>query len=1074
MSQIISAITARSAIVIALLKPAFGARALSSVRATGLLVAITASLAGTSHAQERPVGPIGVREAVYGMPNVFEVNVGQAGAHVSHLLRARSHAAAFRPDGFDIAVLRTDPQAEGDVLTPLLGNLIGLTFVGSNVAEITPGERVEGTINILSGIDPRNWHVDIPAFRTLGYSAIYDGVDLAFRSDRGGLEFAFDLAPGARLETVRIAIEGAERLALTDAGALVIHTSGGPIELTAPEAVQIRDNKIETVPAAFTLLDRTEVGFIVERRDPAARLVIDPLVVFQSYFGGDGAEGMAGHSYSRVGPMRPIPDLKLSPDGTQLAISGTTSSFLFPQPDSYGVISGTRNAFAARFGISGNAPALLFATVIGGSGGDWATGIAPRSTSPVRPGSPIAPSGGVFLSGWTESPDFPTSPRPLHPTRDEGGGFLVELGAQGQFLRGTMLGHGRDTYPNAIALDLTGPPRDHAVIVGGGIGYASGIDEAIPGPDASPSGGALSGFVAAVRLSLRSYRYFTYVGGSGFDVVHDVDVLEGSAYAVGTTTSFDLDTGFPFIRQAAHSGIGTGASPTTCVVPEQAAISPSILHTEFSGPLHCFDGFMVRFTQTGEPLFLTYDGTGEGNFLHGVAIDRREDNLGFVAATGSILTGPQTARVALRRATNAGGLYGPNLTIGTGPSMIGESIAFDSEGRAHIVGSADDPGLATGAGSQVLTGSPHIFYLQVDAGATSPVFFTYLGGSRVDLGYAVDVVGSEADGYCAFVLGETGSPDLPASEAGQPVLDGASDLLLAVVCDGRIEIPPVTFDKNFLPGTISEPLYASSVRFSLTNPTTSSTVLTLFDGLPAGLTFTGGDNGCTISSASTVRCNLTLLPGDARSFELPVIASREACDVSYSNRARLYAGNFDEEPPGVAPLATAESVLTVLCRPREIEIDDTDCTTSPEGECLCGIDYGDCREDGYTCVFGDVDAGPSWGILDSMNGICRPEGFAEIDYTENCVVEYAWRGGLEILTLERGETLEIEQGDMRYVQNFVLRPPVDVRMSGVAVPEFTLTSDQRNPPPVFGDYVPFPFWETTLPVLHSLHCQRVP
>ena len=1046
---------------------------------------------------ERPTDAPGIVADVLGLPTVFEENVGQAGAHVSHLLRAGSFSAAFRPDGFDVAVFRRATDDADALDAGPTGNLFGLSFLRTRGARIVPGDRVEGIINILVGADRANWHEAVPAYRELIYRDLYPGVDMVIHHASGALEFALDLQPGIALDTVRFAVHGARELALTKTGALAIRTSGGIIELTAPKAAQIRGDRLEPLPAAFVLLGPQEVGFTVEGRARDARLIVDPKLLFQSWFGGDRRDGMAGASYSRVGPLRPVPDLKISPDGTEIAISGTTDGFSFLQAGGYGVINGTRNAFAARFERQGAGLSLIYATVIGGRGEDFATGVAPYP-APARapdggPGVRLRSAPDLFVSGWTQSENFPTSPGAIHETRSHGGGFVALLGATGMFLNGTMIGHGPDAYPNAIALDLPADPAKHALFVGGAIGFASEIDESVNAPSSSPGLGVFDGFVARIKPQLDAYDYLTYVGGSGVDVVQDIAVLDAEAYAVGTTRSFDLPTTpAVFVKQPNHSGIAAGTSATDCLPP--ASFTPIILHSEFPGPLNCFDGFIARFSPQGDVMFLTYDGVGRGDFLHGVALDRREDFRGFVAAAGSrvwldeISIAPdQTilvdrSAITLRRATNFGGIFGPNLAYAqTGRSNLGEAIALDSAGRAHIVGTVDQPDLATGPSvhslieieddDSVIIGAedalPQMFYLQIGPNATFPDIFDYLGGSRPDLGYAIDVAGVPLDGFCAALLGETGSTDIePISPAGQPVLDGATDLLLAVLCEIP-EIERVTVSKSFSPLEVFQAEGAATfadVEFVIRNDGPSPIEVTLFDELPAGLTFVPeGAQGCNYS-LTRLRCNLTVAGGGAHlPITVRVRVQPGTCPGRFENVARLYPGHTSgdgvDPPTGSFYLTSQPTTLNVVCRGRG------DCREfDPAGNCYCGPDFGDCIEEGTYC---EVSQGELW----PMFGICLPEGEASRD----CRIQYGWAGGTEFVTIPSGETMTIEQSAMRFVRNFEDRPAVFVQMDreGIVVPEFTLFPGDRDPANI-GNYSPVyspvpPFFGS-LPTLLRLKC----
>ena len=91
--------------------------------------------------------------------------------------------------------------------------------------------------------------------------------------------------------------------------------------------------------------------------------------------------------------------IALDPSGN-VYITGIDSSLVFPTtPGAYGrdYFGGPTDAFVSRF--DANLSALLQSTTIGGSGEDYAYSIAVEPTT-----------GKVFITGYTSSPDYPTTP----------------------------------------------------------------------------------------------------------------------------------------------------------------------------------------------------------------------------------------------------------------------------------------------------------------------------------------------------------------------------------------------------------------------------------------------------------------------------------------------------------------------------------------------------------------------------------------------------------------------------------------------------------------------------------------
>jgi uncharacterized protein (TIGR03437 family) len=143
------------------------------------------------------------------------------------------------------------------------------------------------------------------------------------------------------------------------------------------------------------------------------------------------------------------------------------------------------DAFVAKLNPTGSA--MVWATFLGGSENDEAQTIA------------IDSAGNVWVSGITESADFPTT---VSVTPD-GAEFLSELNSTGSALHYSAL-FPSDTVAQALALDASG-----TVHVAGGAGLVSAFpDGAAPGQTSAPwmlgtdnaAGGELSGRLAPGEL----------------------------------------------------------------------------------------------------------------------------------------------------------------------------------------------------------------------------------------------------------------------------------------------------------------------------------------------------------------------------------------------------------------------------------------------------------------------------------------------------------------------------------------------------------------------------------------------
>ncbi|HMD97952.1 MAG TPA: SBBP repeat-containing protein [Terriglobia bacterium] len=234
-------------------------------------------------------------------------------------------------------------------------------------------------------------------------------------------------------------------------------------------------------------------------------------------------------------------------------VTGYTNSTNFPtQSALQSANAGGSDAFVSELSPGGSS--LVFSTYLGGSGQDQAFGLA------------LGPSGDIYITGATQSANFPTTPNSFQTTYGlNGDAFVTRLAPGGtSIVFSTFIGGSQADQGNAIAVDSAG----NSVVVGvtqssdfptldasqniiglfgaGTCSSSSGVGTQICS-DAfvarlNPSGGGL---------------YSTYLGGSQNDFAQAVALdSTGTPYLAGGTTS----SNFPAIvgaLQGAFTGGGT-------------------------------------------------------------------------------------------------------------------------------------------------------------------------------------------------------------------------------------------------------------------------------------------------------------------------------------------------------------------------------------------------------------------------------------------------------------------------------------------------------------------------------------
>ena len=194
-------------------------------------------------------------------------------------------------------------------------------------------------------------------------------------------------------------------------------------------------------------------------------------------------------------------------------LRGVTDSTDFPTKnafdDSYG---GGNDGFLAKFAPNGT---LLFSTYIGGALGDWIDQMSLDNT------------GNIYLSGVTDSTDFPTKNAFDDNYGGEGDSFLSKFAPNGTLLFSTYIGGALGDWIDQMSLDNTGNI------------YLSGETESTDFPTKNAFddsyGGGNDGFLAKFAPN-GTLLFSTYVGGTlGDGIVHMSLDNTGNIYLSGST-----------------------------------------------------------------------------------------------------------------------------------------------------------------------------------------------------------------------------------------------------------------------------------------------------------------------------------------------------------------------------------------------------------------------------------------------------------------------------------------------------------------------------------------------------------
>lgn len=290
-------------------------------------------------------------------------------------------------------------------------------------------------------------------------------------------------------------------------------------------------------------------------------------------------------TYVADGSVSPVAKMALDASGRVHVVGGTNASGLPTTTGAFqATLSGPSDAFVAV--LEANGQSLAYATYLGGSGDDIATGIALNSF------------GEMHLCGTTTSNNFPFHRNFVFDSTYNGGTdiFLARLNrtftGNDQLLSASYYGGTGydaatdvivDPFGDMIAVGTTTstdfPLRNAAQATYGGGGNATTGDAFVM--KVNPAGGPTNQLL-----------YSTYLGGGGADIATDlVGDRSGNAYVTGWTSS----PRFPVTNNALDTSFGGDSS----------------------------DAFVAKFHTSGAMTYATFLGGSAGDKGYGIALTRQ-------------------------------------------------------------------------------------------------------------------------------------------------------------------------------------------------------------------------------------------------------------------------------------------------------------------------------------------------------------------------------------------------------------------------------------------------------------------
>ena len=623
------------------------------------------------------------------LPVRFIPNIGQFGDPVSFAVLQSDTTLIFTPDSLILHGYGTSYNDSIDSAA------IVQTWKGANPHPAIEGHNPqENTTSFFIGSESSRWYANLTTYSGIVYRNLYPGIDCVYRDADGRIKREFIVAPGANLSRIRIHYEGVTGIFVDTDEKLIITTPTGIQTESAPVGYQMIGGSEVPVAVRYQLQNGSDVIFEVGAYDPTASLTIDPQLLYSTYLGGSDNE--KGNS------------LTLDPAGN-IYVTGTTSSPDFPStkeallPKFYENTTGSSQIFVAK--LDAITHQIVYSTYLGGSAGE------------LNPCIAVDSSGSAYLTGKTNSADFPTTTGVYSQTGDGIQDiFVTKIDPSGSSLvYSTLIGGSIGDGGAAIAVDEQG----NAFVAG--ITYSSDFPTT-PGAFQQKPRGSGDAFILKLHPNGTNLMYSTCLGGTGADEATGIILSpDGAAIVTGSTDSGDF---------------------------------PATADAYCQHPVGGKDVFAAKISPSGSNLmYATYLGGSENDEAVGCAM--LPD--GSIAIAGSTHSSDFPVSEDAYQQKNHGtsnGFVACLNSIGSEMSaatLLGgteydeiKGIAVDSDGDIYVTGNARSPDFPTtnGAYQQTFVKEADAFVARLNASLTTLSYATFLGEGIYSAGTNIAAAGN--------------------------------------------------------------------------------------------------------------------------------------------------------------------------------------------------------------------------------------------------------------------------------------------------------------------------------------------